>query len=47
MLWVAVFELIADAYEDTGSSRVVGSVCAMAFAGMMLLQGVIKGDEEI
>lgn len=43
MLWVAVFELIADAYEDTGgSSKVTAGVCAVAFAGMMGLQAMIK-----
>lgn len=40
---MAVFELIADAYEDTnGSKAVTGGVCGAAFVGMMLLQGVIK-----
>lgn len=43
MLWVAVFELIADAYEDTnGSTLVTGGVCGAAFAAMMLLQAMIK-----
>lgn len=43
MLWVAVFELIVDAYEDTnGSKAVTGAVTGTAFVGMMLLQGMIK-----
>ncbi len=42
MLWVAVFELIADAFEDTGSTKVTSAVCGLAFALMMALQALIK-----
>lgn len=42
MLWVAIFELLVDAVEDTGSKKVTGLVTCAALAGMMALQHLIK-----
>lgn len=44
MLWVAVFELVADAVEDTGSVRTTVCVGAFAYACMMGLQFCIKEE---
>jgi len=44
MLWVAIFELLADALEDTKSVRATFLTSLAAFAIMMGLQQVIKDE---
>lgn len=42
MLWVAIFELLVDAVEDTESKVVTGMVTTVALAAMLGLQHLIK-----
>jgi len=44
MAFVAVFELLVEAYEDTESVPITGSLTVAAFAGMMYLQNMLHGD---
>lgn len=44
MLWVAIFELLADAVEDTASMLVTGGVGALSFAAMMAVQVYLKEE---
>jgi len=44
MLWVAVFELLIDALEDTGSRKVTALVGLLSFGVMMAVQMCLKED---
>ena len=44
MLWVAVFELLIDALEDTGSRTVTAMVGTLSFGVMMAVQMGLKED---
>ncbi len=44
MLWVALFELLTDALEDTGSWRITAAVGAVSFAAMMGIQFCLKEE---
>lgn len=44
MAWVAVFELLQEAYEDTESVLTTGTISSLSLLAMLALQGVIDDE---